>query len=33
MGGTYDDDELAQLAALLDRLPGVDPTGDNCESD
>jgi DNA-binding MarR family transcriptional regulator len=33
MGGTYDDDELAQLAALLDRLPGVDPIGDNCESD
>jgi DNA-binding MarR family transcriptional regulator len=33
MGGTYDDDELAQLAALLDRLPGVDPSGDNCESD
>jgi DNA-binding MarR family transcriptional regulator len=33
MGGTYDDDELAQLAALLDRLPGVDPTGDNCQSD
>jgi DNA-binding MarR family transcriptional regulator len=33
IGGTYDDDELAQLAALLDRLPGVDPGGDNCESD
>ena len=33
MGGTYDDDELAQLAALLDRLPSVDPGGDNCESD
>ena len=30
MGATYDDDELAQLTALLDRLPGVDP---NCESD
>jgi DNA-binding MarR family transcriptional regulator len=27
MGGVYDDDELVQLAALLDRLPGVDPTG------
>jgi DNA-binding MarR family transcriptional regulator len=25
MGGLYDDDELAQLAALLDRLPGVEP--------
>jgi DNA-binding MarR family transcriptional regulator len=31
LGGVYDDDELAQLAALLDRLPGVDPTGDGCE--
>jgi DNA-binding MarR family transcriptional regulator len=29
LGGVYDDDELAQLAALLDRLPGVDPTADN----
>jgi DNA-binding MarR family transcriptional regulator len=27
MGGTFGDDELVQLAALLDRLPGVDPTG------
>jgi DNA-binding MarR family transcriptional regulator len=26
LGGTYDEDELTQLAALLDRLPGVDPT-------
>ena len=33
MGGTYDDDELAQLISLLDRLPGVDPTADSCESD
>jgi len=34
MGGHYGEDELVQLAALLDRLPGVDPTGDeNCESD
>lgn len=34
LGGVYDDDELAQLAALLDRLPGVDPTaGDSCASD
>ena len=31
LGGAYDEDELAQLAALLDRLPGVDPTGDSCE--
>ena len=29
LGGVYDDDELAQLAALLDRLPGVDPTADD----
>jgi DNA-binding MarR family transcriptional regulator len=33
MGGVYDDDELAQLIALLDRLPGVDPTADGSESD
>ena len=33
LGGTYDEDELAQLAALLDRLPGVDPTSDSCEVD
>jgi DNA-binding MarR family transcriptional regulator len=33
LGGAYDDDELAQLVALLDRLPGVDPTDDSCESD
>jgi len=33
LGGTFDDDELAQLVALLNRLPGVDPTGDSCESD
>ena len=31
LGGPYDDDELAQLIGLLDRLPGVDPTGDSCE--
>jgi DNA-binding MarR family transcriptional regulator len=29
MGEHYDDDELAQLAALLDRLAGVDPTDDD----
>jgi DNA-binding MarR family transcriptional regulator len=33
LGGPYDDDELAQLVALLDRLPGVDPTGGSCETD
>jgi DNA-binding MarR family transcriptional regulator len=33
MGGVYDDDELAQLIALLDRLPGVDPTADSSEGD
>jgi len=33
LGGSYDDDELAQLIALLDRLPGVDPTSDSCEAD
>jgi DNA-binding MarR family transcriptional regulator len=29
--GPYDEDELAQLVSLLDRLPGVDPTGDTYE--
>jgi DNA-binding MarR family transcriptional regulator len=33
LGGTYDEDELAQLVALLDRLPGVDPSGGSVESD
>jgi DNA-binding MarR family transcriptional regulator len=33
LGGLYHDDELAQLAALLDRLPGVDPTAGSCEID
>jgi DNA-binding MarR family transcriptional regulator len=34
VGGPYDEDELAQLVALLDRLPGVDPTaGDSCSPD
>jgi DNA-binding MarR family transcriptional regulator len=33
LGASYDDDELAQLIALLDRLPDVDPTGPSCESD
>ena len=33
LGAPYDEDELAQLVALLDRLPGVDPTADSCEID
>ena len=33
LGGSYDEGELAQLVALLDRLPGVDPTADSCEID
>ena len=33
IGGLYDDDELAQLTALLDRVPGVDPTDGTCEGD
>jgi DNA-binding MarR family transcriptional regulator len=31
LGGSYDEGELAHLVALLDRLPGVDPTADSCE--
>jgi DNA-binding MarR family transcriptional regulator len=33
LGGPFDEEELGQLVALLDRLPGVDPTGDSCEHD
>jgi DNA-binding MarR family transcriptional regulator len=33
LGGPYDEDELAQLVALLNRLPGVDPTSDSCDGD
>ena len=33
LGASYDDDELAQLIALLDRLPDADPTGGSCEID
>ena len=33
LGGPFDDGELTQLVGLLDRLPGVDPTGDSCEID
>src|SRR4051812_25830280 len=32
LGGPFDEDELAQLVALLDRLPGVDPTSDSCDA-
>jgi DNA-binding MarR family transcriptional regulator len=31
LGAPFDEHELAQLVALLDRLPGVDPTSDTCE--
>lgn len=30
LGAAFTDEELAQLVALLDRLPGVDPTADGC---
>jgi DNA-binding MarR family transcriptional regulator len=33
LGSPYEEDELTHLVALLDRLPGVDPTGDSCEID
>jgi DNA-binding MarR family transcriptional regulator len=33
LGAVYDDQDLAQLAALLDRLPGVDPAADASEID
>src|SRR4051794_34973711 len=33
LGASYDDDELAQLIVLLDRLPQVDPTGGSCTVD
>src|SRR3954452_20302684 len=33
LGAHYDEDELAQLAALLDRLPGVDPDPGSCGVD
>jgi DNA-binding MarR family transcriptional regulator len=32
-GERFDEDELAQLASLLDRLPGVDPADDGCDAD
>ena len=31
LGGALDEGELAQLAALLNRLPGVDPASDSCD--
>jgi DNA-binding MarR family transcriptional regulator len=33
LSGVYDDQELAQLVELLDRLPGVDPAGGDCTAD
>jgi DNA-binding MarR family transcriptional regulator len=33
LGEHYDDGELTQLAALLDRLPGASPRDESCESD
>ena len=33
LGAHYDENELAQLAALLDRLPGVDPEPGGCSVD
>src|SRR3954470_6932532 len=33
LGSPFEEDELTHLVALLDRLPGVDPTGDSCEID
>ena len=33
LGGPFEEEELEQLVALLDRLPGVDPTGESCEAD
>jgi DNA-binding MarR family transcriptional regulator len=32
-GAQYDDDELTQLAALLDRLPAAGTSDDSCETD
>ena len=33
MGASYDDDQLTELIALLDRLPEVDPTAGSCDAD
>jgi DNA-binding MarR family transcriptional regulator len=33
LGGALDDRELVQLVALLDRLPGVDPSAADCTVD
>ena len=30
LGAAFNEDELAALVALLDRLPGVDPTTESC---
>jgi DNA-binding MarR family transcriptional regulator len=32
-GEHFDEDELAQLGSLLDRLPGVDPADGGCDAD
>jgi DNA-binding MarR family transcriptional regulator len=32
-GERFDEDELVQLASLLDRLPGVDPANEACDVD
>src|SRR2546421_3729698 len=33
LGALYDDDELAQLIVMLDRLPGATPADESCEPD
>ena len=33
LGAHYDDDELAQLVGMLDRLPGATPADESCEPD
>jgi DNA-binding MarR family transcriptional regulator len=33
MGENLEDEELAELAGLLDRLPGVDPADESCSTD
>jgi DNA-binding MarR family transcriptional regulator len=33
LGGPYEEEELAQLVALLNRLPGVDPAPDSCDAE
>jgi len=33
LGAHYDDDELARLVVMLDRLPGATPADESCEPD